>query len=103
MCGVVGVVTESGSDAVESGVSALLRLEYRGYDSAGIATLSDSVIRVVKKQGGISDGLVPEMRSKQLSGDFLLQLRSLFSTHAGRHMAARPIRMRIRIRIVPGR
>ena len=37
MCGIVGIV---GKDAVADGViEALRRLEYRGYDSAGIATL----------------------------------------------------------------
>ncbi|MDR7040162.1 glucosamine 6-phosphate synthetase-like amidotransferase/phosphosugar isomerase protein, partial [Methylobacterium sp. BE186] len=37
MCGIVGIV---GRDAVAGQViEALRRLEYRGYDSAGIATL----------------------------------------------------------------
>lgn len=64
------MVTASGSDAVESGVNALLRLEYRGYDSAGIATLADGSIHVAKKRGGINEGLVPEMRARQSAGDF---------------------------------
>src|ERR1700712_2100094 len=39
MCGIVGIV---GRDAVAGQVTeALRRLEYRGYDSAGIATLED--------------------------------------------------------------
>ena len=37
------MVTASGSDAVRIGVNALLRLEYRGYDSAGITALADAV------------------------------------------------------------
>ena len=70
MCGVVGFAATSGSDAIESGVSALLRLEYRGYDSAGIAALSDGAIHIVKKRGGIAEGLIPEMRTQQSVGDF---------------------------------
>ncbi len=40
MCGIVGII---GNEPVAEGiVEALKRLEYRGYDSAGIATLEDS-------------------------------------------------------------
>ena len=40
MCGVVGYVGKN--TAQDYLVSSLKRLEYRGYDSAGIATLDDS-------------------------------------------------------------
>ena len=39
MCGIVGYVGEK--NAQDFLISGLKRLEYRGYDSAGIATLSD--------------------------------------------------------------
>jgi glucosamine--fructose-6-phosphate aminotransferase (isomerizing) len=42
MCGIVGVV--GGSDAAPLLLEALRRLEYRGYDSAGIATLANGRI-----------------------------------------------------------
>lgn len=82
------MVTASGSDAVESGVNALLRLEYRGYDSAGIATLADGSIYVAKKRGGINEGLVPEMRARQSDGDFptiapIAILHTRWATHGG--------------------
>jgi len=38
MCGIIGILSQQGS-AAERAMEALRRLEYRGYDSAGIATL----------------------------------------------------------------
>lgn len=70
MCGIVGFVTNAGKDALEPGIGALLRLEYRGYDSAGIASLLKGELRVVKKRGGIREGLMPEVRDSQVLGVF---------------------------------
>jgi serine acetyltransferase len=42
MCGIVGVLTDH--EAAPILVEALKRLEYRGYDSAGIATVNDGVL-----------------------------------------------------------
>lgn len=43
MCGIIGIVGAE-SDAAPMLLDALKRLEYRGYDSAGIATLSGGKI-----------------------------------------------------------
>ncbi|MCX4770446.1 glutamine--fructose-6-phosphate transaminase (isomerizing) [Streptomyces sp. NBC_01260] len=49
MCGIVGYVgRQSAQDVV---VAGLKRLEYRGYDSAGIAVLSDGGLAAAKKAG----------------------------------------------------
>ncbi|MFN3214448.1 MAG: glutamine--fructose-6-phosphate transaminase (isomerizing) [Henriciella sp.] len=40
MCGIIGILSQQGS-AADRAMEALRRLEYRGYDSAGIATLHD--------------------------------------------------------------
>ena len=49
MCGIVGF---SGSaDALPVLVNGLKRLEYRGYDSAGIAVFDSGKIKVVKRSG----------------------------------------------------
>ncbi|MHA7901400.1 MAG: glutamine--fructose-6-phosphate transaminase (isomerizing) [Henriciella sp.] len=40
MCGIIGILSRQGS-AANRAMEALRRLEYRGYDSAGIATLSN--------------------------------------------------------------
>ncbi len=59
MCGIVGVLgTHEVAPII---VEALKRLEYRGYDSAGIATVSDGVLdrrRAVGKLVNLSDHLV---------------------------------------------
>lgn len=54
MCGIVGFVGES--DAAPILIEGLRRLEYRGYDSAGIAVKGDE-ITIVKEKGRI-DNLV---------------------------------------------
>ncbi|AWL86622.1 glutamine amidotransferase [Streptomyces sp. TSRI0445] len=49
MCGIVGYVgTQSAQDVV---VAGLKRLEYRGYDSAGVAVLADGGLAAAKKAG----------------------------------------------------
>ena len=61
MCGIVGVLGEH--EAAPLLVEALKRLEYRGYDSAGIATVQDGVLdrrRAVGKLVNLSDLLVHE-------------------------------------------
>lgn len=42
MCGIIGILGKRETDAVPEAIEALKRLEYRGYDSAGIAVLNDS-------------------------------------------------------------
>ena len=48
MCGIVGYTGRHEAGAVL--LSGLRRLEYRGYDSAGIATISDGRM-IVRKRG----------------------------------------------------
>src|ERR1700730_5747737 len=49
MCGIIGVVGRQ--DAVPLIMDGLRRLEYRGYDSAGIATLVDGEIDRRRAEG----------------------------------------------------
>lgn len=51
MCGIIGYVgSKQASDVI---IKGLKFLEYRGYDSAGIAVLNKGKIKVMKKQGRI--------------------------------------------------
>ncbi|UCC67026.1 MAG: glutamine--fructose-6-phosphate transaminase (isomerizing) [Armatimonadota bacterium] len=52
MCGIMGYLGER--DTVEVLLEGLRRLEYRGYDSAGVAVLVDGKVEVVKAKGKIS-------------------------------------------------
>lgn len=49
MCGIVGYIGEN--NALPVLMNGLKRLEYRGYDSAGVAFLEDDELKVIKKQG----------------------------------------------------
>ena len=52
MCGIVGYIGEK--QAYPILINGLKRLEYRGYDSAGIALL-DKKVKIYKKQGKVAD------------------------------------------------
>jgi glucosamine--fructose-6-phosphate aminotransferase (isomerizing) len=59
MCGIIGVLSDN--EAAPILIEALKRLEYRGYDSAGIATINDMRLdrrRAVGKLVKLSDVLV---------------------------------------------
>lgn len=53
MCGIVGYIGET--DAKEILLKGLEKLEYRGYDSAGIAVLNEDGVMVFKEKGRIAD------------------------------------------------
>ena len=53
MCGIVGYV--GAREAQPMLVEGLRRLEYRGYDSAGLATLTGANLHVRKQAGRVAD------------------------------------------------
>ena len=57
MCGIVGYVGggSSGRDALEVVLGGLKRLEYRGYDSAGVALVADGELSVRRKAGKLGN------------------------------------------------
>ena len=60
MCGIVGYAGKE--DCVDLLIDGLQKLEYRGYDSAGIAVIQDSHIEVKKTKGRLAD-LVDKMET----------------------------------------
>ena len=52
MCGIVGYIGKRGATDVLIG--GLKRLEYRGYDSAGVATVSGGILHIVKNKGKVA-------------------------------------------------
>ena len=51
MCGIIGIASNKPvSSAI---INSLRKLEYRGYDSAGIATLSDGILNEAKSEGRV--------------------------------------------------
>jgi len=65
MCGIIGITS---SKPVSSAIiNSLRKLEYRGYDSAGIATLSDGIINEVKSEGRV-DKLEKNLAIKNMIG-----------------------------------
>jgi len=53
MCGIIGYVGRRVAEPIL--VEGLRRLEYRGYDSAGLATLTDAQMHLRKRAGRIAD------------------------------------------------
>ncbi len=53
MCGIIGI--NSNKSVSSSIINSLKKLEYRGYDSAGIATLSKGLINEIKSEGRVDN------------------------------------------------
>ena len=66
MCGIFGVVSSNG-DVQDRIFDGLRRLEYRGYDSSGIATINEDTIHCVKSQGNL-DQLQKKLSNENLVG-----------------------------------
>ena len=65
MCGIVGIT--SNKQVTSSIINSLKKLEYRGYDSAGIATLNEGYINEVKCEGRV-DTLEKNLSKTNLQG-----------------------------------
>lgn len=66
MCGITGYKGKNGKNA-ELVFNGLKKLEYRGYDSWGVATPTSSGIKVHKKVGKIGSMNLPEMPKSDLA------------------------------------
>jgi glucosamine--fructose-6-phosphate aminotransferase (isomerizing) len=65
MCGIVGYV--GFRPALDVVVEGLRRLEYRGYDSAGVAVIDDGTVQIAKKAGRI-ENLDKELANRSIGG-----------------------------------
>ena len=65
MCGIVGYIGyRQAQDVI---IKGLQRLEYRGYDSAGVAIVQDGALVVRKKQGKVKE-LAAELKRSRIAG-----------------------------------
>lgn len=79
MCGITGYV--GNKNAVPILLEGLLKLEYRGYDSAGIALLKNGVMRVCKKKGRVGT-LAEEVGGMKFSANTGIS-HTRWATHGG--------------------
>jgi glucosamine--fructose-6-phosphate aminotransferase (isomerizing) len=79
MCGIVGYVGKQKASAII--LEGLKRLEYRGYDSAGICILQDQKLDVAKKVGRV-ENLVKETSRHSFTGSTGIG-HTRWATHGG--------------------
>src|SRR3954453_3725092 len=79
MCGIVGYVGKQ--KAAPLIIEGLKRLEYRGYDSAGVAVLHDGQFTVAKKIGRVAN-LEQETARHRLNGNWGIG-HTRWATHGG--------------------
>jgi glucosamine--fructose-6-phosphate aminotransferase (isomerizing) len=67
MCGIIGYVGKKAATPII--LEGLRRLEYRGYDSAGVALVCGGDLLVRKKKGKIGEGLARLLKSEPVEGN----------------------------------
>ncbi|MFJ5693551.1 glutamine--fructose-6-phosphate transaminase (isomerizing) [Arthrobacter sp. NPDC093125] len=88
MCGIVGYVgrssgrADAGHGALDVVLEGLRRLEYRGYDSAGVAVVADGEISSRKKSGKLSN-LIAELEARPLPESVTGIGHTRWATHGG--------------------
>ena len=95
MCGIVGYIGPK--KVVPVIIEGLRKLEYRGYDSAGIAVVTQDSKLEVRRASGKLRNLEEVLRKSPIEGTYGIG-HTRWATH-GR----RPKRTRIRIATAPGR
>ena len=96
MCGIIGYVGDR--QVLPILVDGLRRLEYRGYDSAGVAVVRDGEIELRRAPGKLAEPRKRSSRKQSARGR-----TTASATRAGRRTAGRPRRTRIRIATARGR
>ncbi len=66
MCGIIGYVGKKSASPIL--LEGLRRLEYRGYDSAGVAVLGNATLVVRKKLGKIDEGIARLLKAEPVHG-----------------------------------
>lgn len=87
MCGIVGYVGSHRADGRQQGaleviLEGLRRLEYRGYDSAGVAVIADGAVEYRKKAGKLSN-LIGELEAHPLPESNIGIGHTRWATHGG--------------------
>lgn len=80
MCGIVGYV--GGRSALDVVLAGLQRLEYRGYDSAGVAVLADGGLATARKAGKLAN-LQKELAERPLPAGLTGIGHTRWATHGG--------------------
>jgi len=66
MCGIIGYVGKKAASPIL--LEGLRRLEYRGYDSAGVAILDNAGLSLRKKKGRIDEGIARVLKAEPAAG-----------------------------------
>ena len=80
MCGIIGIIAEQQTNVVVDALRSLKKLEYRGYDSAGIAAYNEQKGLQYLKAVGKVDDLIAKERQYSLSGNIVIA-HTRWATH----------------------
>lgn len=67
MCGIVGVVSKNSKNIIPETICALLKLQHRGQESAGICFVENDELKLIKNKGLIKDVLCDVQNSSNLA------------------------------------
>ena len=79
MCGIVGYIGQGNIPAIL--VEGLKRLEYRGYDSAGICLHTDESLVTIKRKGRIAE--LEKALNTRMEAHFAGIAHTRWATHGG--------------------